>query len=130
MKVQFVLCQEKLTPQRRDMEHLFLVWALEKLYYYLDGSAFEVITDFNAIKSLLKMRNTNRHMLIWQIAVQEYRGNMTMVHKTGNIHKNGDGLSRWVSRNTPDNPTYVPENVEPQITIEGINITDVGQEFF
>ncbi|MBW0522396.1 hypothetical protein O181_062111 [Austropuccinia psidii MF-1] len=130
MKVQFVLCQEKLNPQRRDMEHLCLVWALEKLYYYLDGSAFEVITDFNAIKSLLKMKNTNRHMTRWQIAVQEYRGNMTMVHKTGNIHKNGDGLSRWVSPNTPDNLAYVPENVEPQITIEGINITDVGQEFF
>ncbi|MBW0561840.1 hypothetical protein O181_101555 [Austropuccinia psidii MF-1] len=27
-----------------QMECLFLVWALEKLYYYLDGSVFEVIT--------------------------------------------------------------------------------------
>ncbi|MBW0584409.1 hypothetical protein O181_124124 [Austropuccinia psidii MF-1] len=28
-----------------QMECLCLVWALEKLHYYLDGSVFEVITD-------------------------------------------------------------------------------------
>ncbi|MBW0520846.1 hypothetical protein O181_060561 [Austropuccinia psidii MF-1] len=32
--------------------------------------------------------------------------------------------------NTPDNPAYVLENSEPQIAIEGINITDVGTAFF
>ncbi|MBW0551538.1 hypothetical protein O181_091253 [Austropuccinia psidii MF-1] len=69
-------------------------------------------------------------MLRWQIAIQEYRGNMTIVHKAGNIHKNADGLSRWELPNTPDNPDYVPTSAEPQIPIEGINITDVGTEFF
>ncbi|MBW0576819.1 hypothetical protein O181_116534 [Austropuccinia psidii MF-1] len=70
-----------------QMECLCLVWALEKLHYYLDGSVFEVITDCNAVKSLLNMKTPNRHMLRWQIAIQEYRGNMTIVHKAGNIHK-------------------------------------------
>ncbi|MBW0557177.1 hypothetical protein O181_096892 [Austropuccinia psidii MF-1] len=28
-----------------QMECLFLVWALEKLHYYLDGTVFDVITD-------------------------------------------------------------------------------------
>ncbi|MBW0516289.1 hypothetical protein O181_056004 [Austropuccinia psidii MF-1] len=69
-------------------------------------------------------------MLNWQIAIQEYRGNMTIVHKAGNIHKNADGLSRWALPNTPDNPAYVPTGAEPQIPIEGINITGVGAEFF
>ncbi|MBW0574485.1 hypothetical protein O181_114200 [Austropuccinia psidii MF-1] len=55
---------------------------------------------------------------------------MTIVHKAGNIHKNADGLSRWALPNTPDNPAYVPTSAEPQIPIEGINITDVGTEFF
>ncbi|MBW0560066.1 hypothetical protein O181_099781 [Austropuccinia psidii MF-1] len=41
-------------------------------------------------------------MLRWQIAIQEYRGNMNIV----------------------------PTSAEPQIPIEGINITDVGTEFF
>ncbi|MBW0468306.1 hypothetical protein O181_008021 [Austropuccinia psidii MF-1] len=69
-------------------------------------------------------------MLIWQIDIQEYRGNMTIVHKSGNIHKNADGLSRWASANTPDNPAYVPLEAEPQIPIEGIKITDIGTELF
>ncbi|MBW0491755.1 hypothetical protein O181_031470 [Austropuccinia psidii MF-1] len=55
---------------------------------------------------------------------------MTIVHKAGNIHKNAGGLSRWELANTPDNPAYVPTDSEPQITIEGINITDGGTEFF
>ncbi|MBW0531670.1 hypothetical protein O181_071385 [Austropuccinia psidii MF-1] len=46
-----------------QMECLCLVWALEKLHYYLDDSAFEVITDFNSMKSLLNMKPHNRHML-------------------------------------------------------------------
>ncbi|MBW0490931.1 hypothetical protein O181_030646 [Austropuccinia psidii MF-1] len=90
------------------MECLFLVCSLEKLYYYLDGSAFEVITDSNAVKSLLKMKTPNRHRLRWQIAIEEYRGNITIVHKAGNIHKNADGLRRWALANTPDNLAYVP----------------------
>ncbi|MBW0573166.1 hypothetical protein O181_112881 [Austropuccinia psidii MF-1] len=55
---------------------------------------------------------------------------MTIVQESGNICKNSDGLSRWVLANTPDNPDYVPLEAEPQIPIEGINITDIGTEFF
>ncbi|MBW0577173.1 hypothetical protein O181_116888 [Austropuccinia psidii MF-1] len=69
-------------------------------------------------------------MLRWKIAIQEYGGNMTIVHKAGNIHKNSDGLSRWALPKTPENSAYVPTCAEPQILIEGINITDVGTEFF
>ncbi|MBW0576197.1 hypothetical protein O181_115912 [Austropuccinia psidii MF-1] len=73
-----------------QMECLCLVWALEKLKYYLYGSVFEVIAGCNAVKSLLNIKTSNRHMLRWKIAIQEYRGNMTIVHKAGNIHKNAD----------------------------------------
>ncbi|MBW0475756.1 hypothetical protein O181_015471 [Austropuccinia psidii MF-1] len=113
-----------------QMECLCLVWALEKINYYLDGSVFEVITHCNVVKSLLNMRPPNRHMLRWKIAIQEYSGNTTIIHTAGNIHKNADGLSRWELANTPDNPAYGPTSAEPQITIEGINITDVGTGFF
>ncbi|MBW0535196.1 hypothetical protein O181_074911 [Austropuccinia psidii MF-1] len=53
-----------------QMECLFLVWALEKLHYYLDGTVFDVITDCNAVKDLLNIKTTNRHKLRWQIATQ------------------------------------------------------------
>ncbi|MBW0461535.1 hypothetical protein O181_001250 [Austropuccinia psidii MF-1] len=82
------------------------------------------------MKSLLNMKTPNRNMLRWQIAFQEYRGKMTIVHKAGNIHKNADGLSRWELANTIDNPAYVPLEGEPKIPIEGIKITDIETEFF
>ncbi|MBW0517658.1 hypothetical protein O181_057373 [Austropuccinia psidii MF-1] len=55
---------------------------------------------------------------------------MTIVHKAGNIYNNADGLGRWELANTPDNPAYVPLEAEPQIPIEGINIADIGTDFF
>ncbi|MBW0462509.1 hypothetical protein O181_002224 [Austropuccinia psidii MF-1] len=112
------------------MEFLCLVWPLEKLHYYIDGSVFEVLTDCNAVKSLLNMKTPNRHMLTWKIAIQEYIGNMNIVHKAGNIHKNDDVLSRWPLHNTPDNSAYASANAEHQIPIGRINITNVGTELF
>ena len=109
------------------MECLCLVWGLEKLHYYLDGTVFDVITNCNSVKSLLNMKTPNRNMLRWQIAIQEFRGNMTIVHKSGNIHKNADGLSRWALANTPVNPAWVPQE---EHHIEGICVTDIGTEFF
>ncbi|MBW0560654.1 hypothetical protein O181_100369, partial [Austropuccinia psidii MF-1] len=113
-----------------QMECLCLVWALEKLKYFLEGFVFELITDCTAVKSLLSMKTPNRHMLRWQIDIQEYRGNMTIVHKDGNIHKNADGLSRWPLPNNIDNPAYVPEEASPQIPIEGISVTYLNTTFF
>ncbi|MBW0536791.1 hypothetical protein O181_076506 [Austropuccinia psidii MF-1] len=65
----------------RQMECVCLVWALEKLHYYLDETVFDVTTDCNSVKSLLKMKTPNRHMLIWQIAIKEYRGNLVIFIK-------------------------------------------------
>ncbi|MBW0516795.1 hypothetical protein O181_056510 [Austropuccinia psidii MF-1] len=113
-----------------QMECLCLVWALEKLNYFLEGFFLEVITDCTTVKSLLNMKNPNRNILRWQIAIQEYRGNMTIVHKDGNIHQNADELSRWPLQNNSDNPAYVPEEASPQIPIEGISVTDLNTTFF
>ncbi|MBW0571951.1 hypothetical protein O181_111666 [Austropuccinia psidii MF-1] len=53
-----------------QMECLCLVWALEKVNYFLEGCIFEVITDCTTVESLLHMKTTNRHMLRWQTAIQ------------------------------------------------------------
>ncbi|MBW0544289.1 hypothetical protein O181_084004 [Austropuccinia psidii MF-1] len=109
------------------MECVLIVWALEELHYYLDGTVFDVITDCNSVKSLLNMKTPYRHILRCQIAIQEYRGNMTIFHKYGNIIKNSDGLSRWALENTPKSPEWVPQE---EHHIEGICVTDIGTEFF
>ncbi|MBW0528995.1 hypothetical protein O181_068710 [Austropuccinia psidii MF-1] len=110
-----------------QIECLCLVWALERLHYYLDGIVFDVITYCNAVKFLINMKAPNRHMLRWKIAIQEYRGDITMFHKSGNIHKNADCLSRWALANTPKSPAWVPQE---EHHIEGICVTDIGTQFF
>ncbi|MBW0515559.1 hypothetical protein O181_055274 [Austropuccinia psidii MF-1] len=85
---------------------------------------FEVITDCTSVKSLLNMKTPKRHMLRWQIGIQEYRGNMTIVHIYGNINKNSDRLRRWPLPNDIVNPAYVPEEDSPQIPIKGTSVTD------
>ncbi|MBW0546096.1 hypothetical protein O181_085811 [Austropuccinia psidii MF-1] len=68
-------------------------------------------------------------MVIWQIAIQEYRGNITIVQKDGNINKNEDVLSRWPLPNNIDNPSYVPEEASPQIPIKG-SVTNLNTTLF
>ncbi|MBW0462162.1 hypothetical protein O181_001877 [Austropuccinia psidii MF-1] len=103
---------------------------MKKLTLFLEGCAFELITDCNAVKSLSNINTSKRHMLRWQISSQECRGNITIVHKDGNIHKNVDQLSRWPLPNNMDNPSYVPEEASPKIPIEGISATDLNTIFF
>ncbi|MBW0552330.1 hypothetical protein O181_092045 [Austropuccinia psidii MF-1] len=76
------------------------------------------------------MKIPSRHTLGWQIAIQEYGGNMTIAHKVGNIHMNSDGHSRWALANNLDNPAYFPLEEESHMSIEGININYFGTEFF
>ncbi|MBW0516072.1 hypothetical protein O181_055787 [Austropuccinia psidii MF-1] len=129
----FISRQIKPTEARNgesQMECSCLSWALEKLNYFLEECFFEVITDCTTVNSPLNMNKPNRNMLRWQIVIQEYRGNMTIVYKDGNIPKNADGLSRWALPNNTDNPAYVPEAASPQIPIEGISVTDLSTTFF
>ncbi|MBW0536640.1 hypothetical protein O181_076355 [Austropuccinia psidii MF-1] len=76
------------------------------------------------------MKTPNRHMLRWKMAIEEYRGNMTIVYTDGNINKNADGLRRLPLPNNIDNPANVPKEASPQIPIEGISVTDLKTNFF
>ncbi|MBW0464448.1 hypothetical protein O181_004163 [Austropuccinia psidii MF-1] len=64
------------------------------------------------------------------MAIQEYRGNMTIFNKHANLHKNADGLNRCPLQPNIDNPSYVPKETCPQIPIEGISVTDLKTPFF
>ncbi|MBW0522457.1 hypothetical protein O181_062172 [Austropuccinia psidii MF-1] len=76
------------------------------------------------------MKTPNRHVLRWKIAIQEYRGNITIVHKDGNIHKNADELRICKLPNDIDNPSYVPEEGSSKVLIKGISVTDMNTTFF
>ena len=113
-----------------QLECLCLVWALEKLYYYLDGCVFEVITDCVALKSLLNMKTPSRHMMRWQISIQEWRGSMTIVHRDGQIHKNADGLSRWALPNDSSNPAADQEELQREVPIMAICVSGLAEDFW
>ncbi|MBW0490062.1 hypothetical protein O181_029777 [Austropuccinia psidii MF-1] len=64
-----VICY--ISRQLKDSEAMYratqtecpcLVWALEKLHYYLEGAVFELYTDCTALKSSLNMKNININM--------------------------------------------------------------------
>ncbi|MBW0584369.1 hypothetical protein O181_124084 [Austropuccinia psidii MF-1] len=55
------------------------------------------------------MKTTNRHMLRWQIAIQEYGGNTTIIYKESKSHTNAVGLSRWPLGNDKSNLAYYNE---------------------
>ncbi|MBW0558742.1 hypothetical protein O181_098457 [Austropuccinia psidii MF-1] len=69
-------------------------------------------------------------MITWEIAIQEYRCNMTIVHKDRNTHKNAGGLLRCPLPHNIDNPAYVPEEASPQIPIGEISVTDLCTTLF
>ncbi|MBW0463216.1 hypothetical protein O181_002931 [Austropuccinia psidii MF-1] len=107
-------------------ECLCLVWALEKLHYYLRGAVSEVYTDCTALKSLLHMKTTNRQMLRWQIAIQEYRGNMNIIYKEG---KKNFKFSEWEPESgTSDSGNTDSEGTETPIL--GIGSSELNNEFF
>ena len=112
-----------------QMECLALVWALTRLHYYLDGIYFEVITDCQAIKSLLNTKTPTRHMLRWQMAIQEYMSSMTISHRPGNTHSNADALSTMALPNEPGNPVWEPKDCNQEIPIMGITMCDFSDGF-
>ncbi|MBW0539906.1 hypothetical protein O181_079621 [Austropuccinia psidii MF-1] len=55
------------------------------------------------------MKTTNRHILRWKIAIQEYSGSMTIIYKEGKSHTNEDCLRRLPLDSFKSNPAYDPE---------------------
>ncbi|MBW0499331.1 hypothetical protein O181_039046 [Austropuccinia psidii MF-1] len=90
----------------------------------LKGFHQNVLTE-NAKKLLRIIHEApNRHIVRWHIVIQEYRGNLIPVHKSGNINEDLDVLSRWTLENTPENPAWVPQE---EHHIEGICHNSVCQ---
>jgi RNase H-like domain found in reverse transcriptase len=99
-----------------QLECFALVWALTKMHYVLDGAQFTVIPDCIAVKSLINIKTPNRHMLRWQLAIQEFRGQMTIVHREGKQNLVADALSRAPLPNDANNPAAdLDDNLPPQV---------------
>jgi hypothetical protein len=76
------------------------------------------------------MKTPSRHMMQWQIAIQEWRGSMTRTHHNGVIHCNADGLSRWALPNDRDNPAFDEEELVREVPIMAIAVSGLATEFW
>jgi hypothetical protein len=74
-----------------------------KLHFYLHGATFTVITDCEALKTLLTTKLVNRHMLDWQVSLLDYQGRMDVAHHSGKSHANADGPSHFPLPNDSNN---------------------------
>lgn len=69
-----------------------LVYALGKFRPYLGYSAFDVITDSSALKSLQTNQNLSGKLARWALFLTEF--DLHICHKPGKWHRNADGLTR------------------------------------
>ncbi|MBW0496612.1 hypothetical protein O181_036327 [Austropuccinia psidii MF-1] len=82
---------------------------------------FGVYTYCTSLESLFNMETTNRNMFRCVIAIEEYRGNMTIIYKEGEIHKNACGISQFPLENVTINPAYYLE-VDAKIPINFMEV--------
>jgi hypothetical protein len=87
------------------------------VHYYLDGAQFEVITDCAAVRLLIDMK-IPQPPDAWQLAIQEFRGQMTIVHRTGKENLVADAVSRAPLPNDSSNlAADLDDNLRPQVLV-------------
>lgn len=96
-----VICylSRSLTKQERqysttERECLAVLWALERLRPYLEGSPFTVITDHHSLIWLNNLKDPCGRLCRWAVRLQQY--NFSIIHRRGKEHVVPDLLSRSV----------------------------------
>ena len=75
-----------------EQECLAIVWAINKLRYYLQGNKFTVITDHKALTWLDNTRGSNNRLMRWSMTLQQF--NFEVQFRRGIINTNADCMSR------------------------------------
>lgn len=74
-----------------EKERLCIVWGIQKLACYIQGTKFTVETDHCPLSWLKQMSGKNERLLRWSLILQEY--NFEVNHRKGAENKNADCLS-------------------------------------
>jgi hypothetical protein len=75
-----------------EQECLAIVWAINKLRYYLHGHKFTVVTDHKALTWLNNTRHTHNRLMRWSMTLQQF--NFDIEYRKGITNTNADSLSR------------------------------------
>lgn len=77
-----------------ERECLAVLWAIEKLRPYIEGSHFSVITDHASLLWLDRLNSPSGRLARWAIRLQQY--DYTIIHRKGKENVVPDALSRTV----------------------------------
>ncbi|KAK9687873.1 Reverse transcriptase (RNA-dependent DNA polymerase) [Popillia japonica] len=77
-----------------ERECLAVLWSIDKLRPYVEGSHFKVITDHWSLRWLNNLKNPTGRLARWSLQLQQY--SFDVVHRKGKDHAVPDMLSRSV----------------------------------
>lgn len=77
-----------------EKECLAVLWSIEKLRPYIEGSHFKVITDHYSLLWLRKLDSPSGRLARWSVRLQQY--DFEVIHRKGKLHVVPDALSRSV----------------------------------
>lgn len=100
-----------------ERECLAVLWAIEKLRPYIEGSKFTVVTDHYSLAWLNRLQSPTGRLARWAIRLQQY--DYEIIHRKGKDHIVPDTLSRSVPvidlvNTTTNAPTKRPSSPEIQ----------------
>lgn len=86
-----------------------MVWALEKLPYFLNHGHITVYTDHQALRDAFQDQGLAKgkrslQLMNWRLFLSKYADRMTIVHRPGRTHGNADALSRLARETDPVPP--------------------------
>lgn len=77
-----------------ERECLAVIWSVEKLRHYLEGTEFTVVTDHASLLWLHRLKDPTGRLARWAVRLQPF--NFTIIHRKGKENVVPDFLSRSV----------------------------------
>lgn len=84
--------ERKLSTTEKEL--MAIIFAVEKLRPYLQGTKFTVVTDHYSLKWLFNIKEPTGRIARWALRIQQF--NFDVVHRPGKEHLVPDALSRTV----------------------------------
>ena len=87
----------KLLPREQkysaiEREALAIISGIKHYRTYLEGTEFQVETDYDPLTRLSNLNDSYGRLARWALTLQPYC--FTVVHRSGTVNANADGLSR------------------------------------
>ena len=94
-----------------ELEALGVIWAVKHFWHYLYGHRCTIVTDHQALKSILNTPQPSGKLARWGLILQEL--DVEIVYRAGKKNANADALSR--------NPEHEPTTNDEAMELSEVN---------